>query len=269
MRLVLLGLLVAANLFAKIPLALNWKPEPQFGGFYQTQIGQMAKTAKSDGVELEIMPGGAGTPTVQMVAAGKVPFGVASADEVVLARDRGMLIVALMAVYQTNPQGIMTHPERKLNSIAEVYAQDGTLGIQRGLGYSLFLEKKYGTTAKVKRVPYAGGIAPFLADANYSQQCFVTSEPLLVKKQGKTEKTFLIADAGYNPYTTVVVAKKDYVEKNGPQVAKVVALLKKSWAAYVANPAAANEMMHKLNPTMDPETFQASAEAQKDLIAGG
>ncbi len=44
-----------------------------------------------------------------MVEAGKVEFGIAAADEVVLARDRGTDIVAVFATYQTNPQGIMVH----------------------------------------------------------------------------------------------------------------------------------------------------------------
>ena len=38
------------------------------------------------------------------------------------------------------------------------------------------------------------------------------------------------------------------------------------WRAYLDNPDKANEMMAQLNPSMDAETFKASAEAQKPLI---
>jgi ABC-type nitrate/sulfonate/bicarbonate transport system substrate-binding protein len=41
----------------KIRLALNWKPEPEFGGFY-------AAPFSNNGLDVEILPGGAGTPTV-------------------------------------------------------------------------------------------------------------------------------------------------------------------------------------------------------------
>src|SRR6266576_1475834 len=92
----------------KIRLALNWKPDPQFGGFY-------AAPYQKHGLDVEILPGGAGTPTVQMIGAGSTEFGITSADELVVARSRGNDVVALFAVFQTNPQGIMVHASRKLS----------------------------------------------------------------------------------------------------------------------------------------------------------
>ena len=47
-------------------IALNWKPEPEFGGLYEAQrIDAFAK----HGLDVEIT-GGPGAPVVQMVAAG-------------------------------------------------------------------------------------------------------------------------------------------------------------------------------------------------------
>src|SRR5918993_515284 len=75
----------------KVKLQLNWKPEPQFGGFY---AAQEAGSYKKQGLDVEVVPGGVGTPTVQMVGAGSVEFGVVSADEVLIARARGNDVVA-------------------------------------------------------------------------------------------------------------------------------------------------------------------------------
>ena len=92
----------------KLELALNWKPEPEFGGLFEAErIGAFAKR----GLALE-RTGGPGAPVVQMVTARQVAFGIASADEVVLARDRGSDVVAVFATYQTCPQGLMTHAAR-------------------------------------------------------------------------------------------------------------------------------------------------------------
>src|SRR4051794_26158327 len=90
----------------RIQIALNWKPEPEFGGFYAAQA---SGAYASRGLDVEILPGGSGTPTVQMVGAGRADFGIASADEVILARQNHNDVVAVFAVYQTNPQGLMTH----------------------------------------------------------------------------------------------------------------------------------------------------------------
>src|SRR5262245_39510341 len=95
----------------KIKLALNWVPEPEFGGIYAAkQIGAFEKY----GLDVDIAPGGAGTPTWQLVATGKVDYAVASADEVIIARSQGADVVAFFATYQICPQGIMVHSSRGL-----------------------------------------------------------------------------------------------------------------------------------------------------------
>jgi NitT/TauT family transport system substrate-binding protein len=246
----------------KVSIQLNWKPEPQFGGFYAAR-----DVAAKHGLEIEVVPGGVGTPTVQMVAAGKVPYAVVSADEVVIARSNGADVVALLAVYQTNPQGLMAHASRGLKSIGDIFAQPGTVAMQKGLPYASFLEKKFGFD-KVKIVPSPGGdLSAFRADPNYTMQCFVTSEPLAAKKAGLDAQTFLIAEAGYNPYTTVLVTRGETIAKDRKQVDAVVAAVRDGLAGYLADPLNVNAAMQKLNPTMDAETFAAGAEAQKPLIA--
>lgn len=248
---------------ASVKLQLNWKPEPEFGGFYAAkESGAFDK----HGVNVDVVEGGAGTPTVQMVAAGKVEFGIVSADELVVSRSNGADIVALFAAYQTNPQGIMTHAEKGFKDIGDIFKSNGTLAMQKGLPYSNFLEKKFGFD-KVKIVPSPNGdLSVFRTDPNYAMQCFVTSEPIAAKHAGLNVKTFLIADAGYNPYTTVLVTRGDYLKANPKIVQSVVDAVKEGWEAYLKDPTATNFAMQKLNPTMDAQTFADSAEAQKPLI---
>ena len=49
----------------KLKLALNWVPEPEFGGFYEAR--ERGSYRKRD-LDVEVMGGGAGVPVVQMVA---------------------------------------------------------------------------------------------------------------------------------------------------------------------------------------------------------
>ncbi len=253
----------ASPALVKVQLALNWKPEPQFGGFYAAQL--IGADVKNE-IQFDILPGGAGTPVVQMVAAGKIDFGIASADEVILARSHGADVVALFAAYQTNPQAIMTHEARGFKSLADVYASRDTLAIQKGLPYALFLDKKYASKTHAQIVPYLGGIQNFLADNTYSQQCFVTSEPLSAAKKGATVKTFLVANEGYNPYTTVLIVRGDVLKSNERLVKRVVNAVRAGWRDYVDHPEKTNVVMGKLNKSVDAETFSTGAQAQKPLI---
>jgi NitT/TauT family transport system substrate-binding protein len=247
----------------KVRLALNWKPEPQFGGFYDAQVrGAYAK----HGLTVEILPGAAGTPTVQMIGAGSAEFGIVSADEIVLARDRGNDVVALFAVYQDCPQGLMTHADRGFDSIDDIFANDGIVAMQKALPYARLLEKQHGF-GKVQVVPSPGGdITQFLANPKFTQQCFVTSEPLAANKKGVKTKTFLVKEAGYNPYTTVLATSRRYLESNPKEVAAMVGAVKEGWTQYLADPKQANDVMREERPDMDVETFTESADAQKPLI---
>src|SRR3954469_8505612 len=255
-----------ASAATKVKLQLNWVAEPQFGGFYEAQ---RIEAYRKQNLEVEVVPGGAGTPTVLMIGAGSVPFGIVSADEVIVARARGNDVVALFAAYQTCPQGIMVHASRGLKKIGDVFRQPGALAMQSGLPYANFLTKKYGTADGLRIVPSPGGsIAAFLADKNFAQQCFVTSEPVLAKQQGSDPQTFLVADAGYNPYTTVLATSDSYLKGNRDVCERVVRAVREGWASYLADPVPANTLMQSLNKTMDARTFADSAAAQRPLITG-
>jgi NitT/TauT family transport system substrate-binding protein len=205
-----------------------------------------------------------------MLGAGTVPFAIVSADEIVRARATGNRIVGLFAAYQTNPQGIMTRASRGFTSIAvaDVFTHPGTLAMERGLPYARFLEKKYGF-GKLRIVPSPfGDLSLYRTDPEYSMQCFVTAEPLQAKKTGIEPETFLIAESGYNPYTTVLATSESWLTAHRDTAAAMVEAVREGWQAYLADPAAANAEMHELNPTMDAETFAESAEAQRPLVEG-
>lgn len=243
---------------SKIRLALNWKPDPEFGGFYAADYAK-------HGLDIDILPGGAGTPTVQMIGAGSAELGIVAADDALLARAQNNHIVALFAVFQKNPMAIMAHASRNLKSMEELL-QSGTLAIQSGLPYARLLRKKY-SFDKVRIVPSTGGdLTAFLNDSNFAQQCFVMDEPLQAKRKGVDVTVFPIADTGYNPYTTVLATSAAFLQKNPDLAARMVAAVREGWRTYLDTPGPANERMHTLNPTVPLESLAQSANAQRPLI---
>jgi NitT/TauT family transport system substrate-binding protein len=246
----------------KVKLVLNWVPEPEFGGFYAARDGS---AYRRQGFDVEIVGGGAGVPVVQMVATGRAHFGTIGADELLTARAHGADVIAVFATFQTSPQGIMVHASRNLTSIAEVF-RSGTLAIEPGMAYAAYLKQKFAWDA-VQVVPYDGGVARFLNDPNFSQQCYVTSEPIAAKKQGGDPQVFLIADAGFNPYTTVVVTRRELAEQKPEMVGAFVAATAEGWKSYLADPRPTNQLLARLNPSMDAATLEAAVEAEKPLIA--
>lgn len=245
----------------KVKLTLDWKPEPEFGGFY---AAQQSGGFSRRGLEVEIKTAGPGAPTWQLVDTGKTEFAVTAADQVLIARARGADVVALFAAYQTSPQGVMAHEARGFAKIEDVWNSPGVLAAENNT-WLKYLRQKLGEP-KVAVTGYSGGTAAFLARPDYSQQCFVFSEPVLARQQGGDPETFLIADAGYNPYTTVVITTGRMVRSQPQKVRAMIEACREGWRAYLDNPARTDAVIVKLNPNLDLKTCEQMGIAQRPLI---
>ena len=244
-------------------LQLNWVPEPEFGGYYAAKA---MDAFREEELDVDIRPGGPGVPVMQMVASGQVAFGITSADSLMVARERGVDVVAIFALYQTFPEGIMVHAERGLKSLDEVFA-GGTLAMEAGTPFQRLLAKRYGLN-KVKAVPYSNNLGPFLNDPQFAQQCFITAEPIAARRAGARPQVFPISDIGYNPYAGVIFTLRKTLTEHPEQVAGLVRAVRRGWQSYLEDPAPTNQIMQGLNPTMDAATFAEAANIQKPLILG-
>lgn len=246
----------------KVQLTLDWKPEPEFGGFYAArESGAFTRR----GLDVDIKTAGPGAATWQLVATGKTDFAVTAADQVMIARTTGGAdVVAIFAVYQTSPQAVMAHQSRGFTKLEDVWNSPGALAAEDN-AWLKFLRRKLGEP-KATLTAYSGGFAAFLAKGDYSQQCFVFSEPVLAKQQGGDPQTFLVADVGYNPYTTVVITTGRMVREQPAKVRAMVEACREGWRAYLDNPGPTNDLILRLNSDMSHAAIGQMADAQKPLI---
>ncbi len=142
----------------RVTLTLDWRPEPEFGGFYQAKLQGAFKERNLD---VEFVNGGSGAPTWQLVATGKTDFATTSSDQVLIARSQGADVVALFAVYQTSPQGIMAHQARGFTKLQDVFSQPGVLAAENN-AWLKYLLSKFGKPA-VEITGDTQGIGVFLA----------------------------------------------------------------------------------------------------------
>ena len=77
---------------SRSPLRLKWLNQAQFAGFY---VAKEKGYYKAEGLDVNIQPGGPDFPAVQMVTGGNEQFGVTGADQILIARSKGVPVVAL------------------------------------------------------------------------------------------------------------------------------------------------------------------------------
>jgi NitT/TauT family transport system substrate-binding protein len=246
----------------KIEIQLNWKAEPEFGGFYAAHIE--GAFAKNDLVG-KIVEGGAGTPTIQMLAAQKVDFAVVSGDELIIARSKGANVIALFATFQTAPYGFLLHDSSPIKTFEDLYKSTSTVAVIKGLPMITFLDRKFGPH-KLKYVPNPGGLANFADDREFVQQCFISSEPVQATKKGLKTRTLRVSETGYNPYTAVLAVHGEVMRKRPELVKAVVDSIREGWNLYLKDSTKTNQRLIELNRSFDLETLAAIQKIETPLI---
>lgn len=230
----------------------NWLAQAEHGGFYQSVADG---TYAACGLDVSIQPGGPQVNNRALMLAGKIDYNMGgNLLEAFSAVQEGIPVVVVAASFQKEPQVILTHPG-KVKSFEELKTLP-TLLIGDA-GYASFYQwmiKAYGFTEE-QRQPYTFNPAPFIADENSGMQGYLSSEPLMVEKEGGfTPDVWLIADAGYSTYSTLIETMAETVAGKPEQVTCFVEGSIKGWYTYLyGDNAAANAMIKTDNPDMTDE----------------
>ena len=245
-----------------VSLQLNWLPEPQFGGIYQAKFDGIFD---EEGLDIDVVPGSAGVSAPQLVDNGNVDFAIVGGSQVLQLNDRGGTLVALFAVYQHDPHGIMVLEDAPHASLAELWADpEATIGCEAELAFVRELIRVHGTEDGAKLVAY--NPPAFRAGVQQASQCFVTSEPVSLQLEGVATRVFMTNETGFDPYNTVLVTRRAYLDANPETCRSMVRAFTRGWTDYLADPAPTNEALVGLNPAMGLEAMALSARAQEPLI---
>lgn len=232
-----------------VKLQTDWYPQPEHGGFYEALLKGYYR---QEGLDVKIVPGGPYVIAEQQVSLGAAQFAMGSSDKVLEAVSQGQPLVAVAATMQHDPQGIMMHAASPVHSFPQL--EGHTIAIKTGATWFEYIVARY-HLKNVHEIPATYSIANFLADPNYIQQIFVTSEPFFARKAGADIRTMLISDTGYDPYR-VFFTSQSYLNDHPDVVAKFVRASLRGWRDYMADPAQVNDELLRLNPAMAADQMQ-------------
>ncbi|NBW95585.1 MAG: ABC transporter permease [Planctomycetia bacterium] len=245
-----------------VVLQLNWFPEAEHGGFYTVLVDGL--DAAQD-LAVEIRPGGRSAPIASELAAGRVQFAVANAEDVVMFRSQGADIVTVMTACQHHPRCLLMRTDSGVRSFADLGPRGMTLQVQQGHAFLEYMRSQ-GLLAGVKEVPYTGGVALTVNDPKMAQQGYVYSEPLLARQEGAEITTLMLSDIGFDPYSSVLVTTGRIVRERPDLVRRMVKAAIEGWRRYLADPAATNKRLLEVNPEgITPEMLDHGVATLRDL----
>jgi NitT/TauT family transport system substrate-binding protein len=248
----------------KVSFGTNWLAQPEHGGFYQAVADG---TYEACGLDVTILQGGPQVNNRALLLAGKIEFNMGgNMLEPFSALQEGIPVKVIAASFQKEPQVLMTHPDQGLDSWEALKDADQyILGDQGFQSYFQWMITEFGFDAS-KRTPYTFNPAPFIADPKSVQQGYITSEPFAVEKEGGFKPNlFLIADFGFDTYSTTIEAMTATIEEKPEIVKCFVDGSIKGWYNYLyGDNSAANDLIKKDNPDMSDEQIAFSIDKMKE-----
>ncbi len=254
---------LAAQELDKVSFGTNWFAQGGHGGWYQAVAdGTMAKF----GIELDIQSGGPQVNNRPMLPAGQLDF--LMAGNLLLSFDNvrnEIPTVVVAAFFQKDPQILMAHKGAYKDFADLVNAPKVLVSRDGQISYWQWMVKEHGFTEEQVR-PYSYNLAEFLTDKTIVQQGYGTSEPLYAAKEGAEPESFLLADYGWNTYSTTVEARTEMVEANPDLVQRFVDASIIGWYTYLYGDATlGNEAIIAANPEYTVELLNEEIEAMKAL----
>ena len=236
-----------------VKLQLNWFPEAEHGGYFHALVSGAYRDA---GLDVTIISGGPNTPVETQVVLGEVDFGIVNADKILAVRQNNVTIVGLLAPYQKSPRCVIVKDSSPIESFDDV--RGVTFVANTTKPFFKFLQRRY-DLKDVKTIPYRGGPAIFMAKENCIIQGYVNSEPFVFAKKGVKTRQLMLADVGFNPYTSLLVCAEQMLKEKPQLVARMVAASQGAWKAYLEDPSTANAEISRRNPEMDVDILQKSS----------
>jgi NitT/TauT family transport system substrate-binding protein len=247
----------------KVSFGTNWVAEGEHGGFFQAVADG---TYRKYGLDVTIVPGGPNENNRMLLIAGKIDFfmtanSLMSFDAVA----NNVPVVSVAAIFQKDPQVFLTHPEAKITKLEEL--KPLTLFVSKDgiTSYYQWLKSDYGFSEKNVR-PYTFNPQPFIASPQSAMQGYVTSEPYAVEKSaGFKPGVILLADYGFNDYSTLIETRSAVVENKPDLVQRFVDASIIGWYHYLyGDNSAGNAMIKKLNPEMTDDLLAYSVAKMKE-----
>ena len=260
------GQMATAQDLTEVTFGTNWVAQAEHGGFYQSVADG---TYAACGLDVTILPGGPQVNNQALMLAGRIDFFMGGHLDAYFAVEEGLPIVNVMASFQKDPQVIMSHPG-KISSFEGL--TDLTMIVQDAAVYYEWMKAAYGFN-DAQRQPYTFNSAPFIVNEDSAQQGYLSSEPYAIAKEtGWSPDVWLIADAGYNAYSTTIQTKQEVIDEQPEIVKCFVEGSIVGWYNYIyGDNAAANELILSDNPdmTQDKIDFAISAMLENGIVDSG
>ncbi len=247
-----------------VKLRLKWIHQAQFAGYH---TAEQKGFYEKEGIDVDIIPGGAESPSIQMVASGSEHFGVVGMGQLMEARAKGVPVVALATIYRKNPLiWFSVNPEIK-NPQDFIGRKVGvTVGSNSDMLFKAMLKKVGVDLNKVETVPVKYDISILLTGNIDVYEGYIINQPLSAREHGF--ETYIInpTEYGINFYGDTLFTTEKMIETNPDLVRRFVKSSLRGWEYAYNHPDEAVTYTLKYSDQLTEEHEIGMMQASLELI---
>lgn len=229
---------------------LNWIASCSFVG----EIAGMKEFAEKDKLKLKVETGGPGLDPIKMVQSGTNTFGVAGADLVLAANDKGADLVVIGLVSYNSPGVWLAKKEKNINTIADVKGKRiGELpGGNMQYLYEVFLKRTNLERNKdFKPVPIPFELKNFIAqDECDLRPVFIYDETSELELNNIQFTLLEPKDYGIQFKGMCYFTKRSTIEKSPVMVQSFINSMARGWEFAISNPEKAIQYLKEFDNTI-------------------
>ncbi len=248
-----------------ITIRLKWLNQAQFAGYY---VAKEKGYYSAAGLDVKIEPGGPDFPAVQMVAGGSEQFGVTGADQILVAREKGVPVVALAVLYRKNPFVLFALSKSGIDKPAKFTGKN--IGVKLGgneeLIYRAVIKSADVDKSKLTETPVKFDITPLLTGQVDVWPGYLINEVIATKERGFDVTIISPADYEISLYADTLFTTEKMLKEKPEIVRAFVTATMKGWAEAVANPEEAAKITVKYGSKLTYEHELAMMKASIPLL---
>jgi len=233
-------------------LRLSWITQSEFAGFFVAKEKGFYKNQK---IKCDIYPGGVDLSSIKLVAAGSNTFGLAGADEILLARAKKIPLVAIAALHQKNPLCFISLKNSGIKSPKDFIGK--RVGVKFGKPNEIIyraLIRKVGLNEElIEEVPVQFDMTPLFNGMVDVWPGYIANEPLVAKEKGYNLNIIYPSDYGIDLYANVIFTTEEIINKNQNLVENFLKASLEGWNWANNNRSATVDIILKNNDRLNKE----------------
>lgn len=272
---ILVGLVVLGVLFLrqespekqreKVVVRLKWLHQAQFAGFY---YAQQAGYYDAEGLDVTLNPGGVDFPAIQMVSGGSEQFGVTAADQILLAREKGVPIVTLAVIYRKSP---MVYFSLKGSGISKPRDFVGKrVGIKLGgneeVTYRAMMRRLGINMKSIQEIPVKYDITPLFTGKVDVWPGYAINEPIVAQEKGYEVTLIWPSDYGVNMYADAIFTTEEIIRSRPELLLRFLRATLKGWRDAINDQTKAVDYTLKYSDKLQKDHETAMLKASIELL---